>query len=104
MYVVVATLVFPLIAALVIYWLGGRVAAKGKQTVDKVLAYACGERLPALKLQVNLEHFYIYAVYFMVFDVLAFILATSMGVLGWLPLIYILVVVAAITPLIRKGG
>jgi len=66
-----------------------------------VLAYACGEKLQGRKIQINFERFFIYAVYFMVFDVLAFILATSMSFLGWLPVFYILIVIAAIIPLIR---
>lgn len=99
MYEVLATLVLPLLTAMVIYWIGGKVSAKGKATVDKMLAYACGEKLQGRKIQINFERFFIYAVYFMVFDVLAFIIATSMSFHGWLPMLYILIVAVSIIPL-----
>lgn len=96
---VVVALGLALGTALVIYWLGGTVAPKSKPTANKLMAYACGERLTGTKLQVDAEQFFIYAVYFLIFDVLAFILATSMGMTGLLPVVYLLAVVAALIPL-----
>ncbi|MCD6504720.1 NADH-quinone oxidoreductase subunit A, partial [Candidatus Bathyarchaeota archaeon] len=47
------------------------------KSAGKSAPYACGEDLPAEELKVNLERFFVFAVYFLIFDVLAFILATS---------------------------
>jgi len=91
-----------LATGLVIYWLGGRIAPKSKPTVNKLMAYACGERFTGTKSQMNAEEFYLYAVYFLVFDIVAFILATSMGLTGLLPVLYVLVVLAALPPLFGR--
>ena len=54
-----------------------KIGAKGKETSDKLAPYACGEDIPAKLLMVNVEEFFIYALYFMIFDILAFVLATT---------------------------
>jgi len=82
------------------------IGAKGEKTEGKVAPYACGEDLLPLKLQVNAERFLIYAVYFLVFDILAFILATSLNTPGPFPAIYALIVLMAVVillPLLRRG-
>lgn len=87
-----------------IYVVGGRISPKGGSNRNKLLSYACGEKFPSVKLQFNLESFFIYAMYFLVFDVLAFVLATSLGILAseapisllLNPIIYVVVVFAAI--------
>lgn len=101
--VVVAALI-ALSAVLLIYLIGGRISAKGQKTSGKLRPYASGEDFPAEKIQVNLESFFLYAIYFLVFDVLAFVLATSLGVFASgspasllvFPLIYAVIVLAAI--------
>jgi NADH:ubiquinone oxidoreductase subunit 3 (subunit A) len=95
-----------LLVGLIFYWVGGRVGAKGEKSADKVAPYACGEDLPPRKLQVDAERFLIYAVYFLVFDILAFILATSLNTPGHFPAIYALIVLMAVVillPLLRRG-
>jgi len=100
---VVAALI-ALLAVLLIYLIGGKISAKGRKTSGKLSPYASGEDFPSEKLQVNLESFFLYAIYFLVFDVLAFVLATSMGVFSAgspaslliFPLVYAAIVLAAI--------
>jgi NADH:ubiquinone oxidoreductase subunit 3 (subunit A) len=80
--------IISLLVTLLLYWYGGRISPKVKSTVDKLAPYACGEEYPAQKLQVNVERFFIYAVFFLVFDILAFMLATSLGSPGIMPALY----------------
>lgn len=68
-----------IIIALIILAVGNNVAAKGEDTPGKLAPYACGEDLPAESVMVNVERFFIYAVYFMIFDILAFVLATTVS-------------------------
>lgn len=82
------------------------VGAKGEKTVGKVAPYACGEDLPPRKFQVDIKNFFIYAVYFLIFDILAFILATSLSTPGFFPAIYAFIVLMAVIillPLWRRG-
>jgi len=91
---------------LIIYLVGWIVGAKGEKTAGKVAPYACGEDLPSRKFQVNVEEFLIYAVYFLIFDILAFTLATSLRTPGYFPIVYTLVVLMAVViliPLRRRG-
>jgi len=64
-----------LVIGLILYLVGWMVGAKGEKTAGKVAPYACGEDLPPRKFQVDIKRFFIYAVYFLIFDILAFILA-----------------------------
>ena len=82
------------------------IGARGEKTEGKVAPYACGEDLPACKLQIDVERFLIYGVYFLVFDILAFILATSLRTPGLFPALYALIVLMAIfvlLPLLRRA-
>ena len=65
--------------ALVIMAVGKDIAAKSPDTLGKLASYACGEPVPATKVRMNVENFFIYAVYFMIFDVLGFVLATTIA-------------------------
>jgi NADH:ubiquinone oxidoreductase subunit 3 (subunit A) len=90
-----------LAVVLLIFWVGGRGTAKGVAKAEgKTVPYACGEDLPAEESRIDLERFLIYAVYFLIFDVLAFILATSFFATGLLPVAYISVVLVAVAVLI----
>ena len=100
---------FPLIAAvgtsvgvvLLIYWIGGRLGAKGtmKDPV-KNEPYACGEDLPTEESRVDLEKFLIFALYFLIFDILAFVVATSFYTIGLIPVTYSVIVLIAVSVLI----
>lgn len=85
-----------ILVGVVIYLTGRKVAAKGEKTAGKVAPYACGEDLPPSQFQINVGEFLIYAVYFLIFDVLAFTLATSMGNPGYFPMVYVIVVLMAV--------
>lgn len=95
-----------LLIGLIFYLVGRIVGAKGKESTEKVAPYACGEDLPARRLQVDVERFLVYAVYFLIFDILAFILATSLTTPGIFPVLYAAIVLMAVVillPLWRRG-
>ena len=95
-----------IVVGLILYLVGWIIGAKGEKTAGKVAPYACGEDLPAQRLQVDVERFLIYAIYFLIFDILAFILATSLNTPGHFPVIYALTVLMAVVvllPLLRRG-
>lgn len=104
-----STMTFPLFIAFgvslafvcIIYWIGGRVSPRRTGSGGgKGEPYACGEDLPAEESRVDLEKFLIYGLYFLIFDVLAFILATSYFATGPVPLTYISVILVAVAVLI----
>ena len=65
--------------AFIILWIGNDIAPKGKDTPGKLAPYACGEDFPAMNIRMNVESFFIYAVYFMIFDVLGFVMVTTLA-------------------------
>ena len=85
-----------LLIGLLFYLVGRKVEAIGKETTNKTAPYACGEDLPAQKLQVDVERFLVYAVYFLIFDILAFILATSFNTPPIFPILYAIIVLMAV--------
>ncbi|MFX1474163.1 MAG: NADH-quinone oxidoreductase subunit A [Promethearchaeota archaeon] len=78
-----------LIIVLLIYAIG-KGLAPNNPTKQKRTTYACGESVPGVKTQFH-SHLLRYAVYFTIFDIIAFMLATSMGIIGWVVVIYILI-------------
>jgi NADH:ubiquinone oxidoreductase subunit 3 (subunit A) len=78
-----------LLIVLLIYAIG-KGLAPNNPTKQKRTTYACGESVPGVKTQFH-SHLLRYAVYFTIFDIIAFMLATSMGVIGWVVVIYILI-------------
>jgi NADH:ubiquinone oxidoreductase subunit 3 (subunit A) len=68
-----------LLVGLLVVAVGNKYAAQSPDTKGKLAPYACGEPIPATKVRLNVENFFIYAVYFMIFDVLGFILATTLS-------------------------
>jgi len=90
-----------LLAALAIYWLGGRISPKNvAQSGGKTAPYACGEDMPAEEMKVDLERFLVFAVYFLIFDVFAFLMATSFYTTGFVPVFYSLIVLISVAMLI----
>ena len=65
--------------AFIVLWIGNEIAPKGKDTPGKLAPYACGEDFPAMNIRMNVENFFIYAVYFMIFDVLGFVMVTTLA-------------------------
>jgi NADH:ubiquinone oxidoreductase subunit 3 (subunit A) len=96
---------FSVIVGAAIYWIGGKLKAKGEASPGKEEAYACGENMPAVKTQVNIQSFFMYAFYFMIFDILAFVLVTSFGTAGIYATLYTGIVFLAIIvlPKLRTG-
>jgi NADH:ubiquinone oxidoreductase subunit 3 (subunit A) len=88
-----------LLVVLLLYWIGKKLAPSAP-TKEKNTTYACGENIPAIKTQFH-SHLLRYAVYFTIADIVAFIIATSMGVLGWIVVIYVLIVFIAVVALQR---
>ncbi|MFQ6081022.1 MAG: NADH-quinone oxidoreductase subunit A [Candidatus Bathyarchaeia archaeon] len=83
--------VLSIVLSAVLYLIGGLISPKVKKIAGKFTSYACGEDLPAIKLQVNAEDFFIYTTYFLIFDVLAFMLATTLGKPGFFPILFIII-------------
>lgn len=82
-----------------LYLIGSFISPKSKNTSDKLAPYACGENLPARKVQVNARRFFIYVTYFIIFDISAFILTTSFGH-GFYPIVFSIIVLLAIVTLL----
>ena len=99
----IAALALAVLIIVALYLLGGKLAAKGKPSPGKYKPYACGEDLPPPEPRVNLMAFFWYILFFVVFDVVAFIIATSYGVLGTaapmlkiLPAVYLALAIMAV--------
>ena len=75
----VVLLAVSVVVALIVLWIGNEIAPKGKDTPGKLAPYACGEDFPATNIRMNVDNFFIYAVYFMIFDVLGFVMVTTLG-------------------------
>jgi NADH:ubiquinone oxidoreductase subunit 3 (subunit A) len=67
-----------LIAAAIIYGIGGAISPKSKANPDKLAPYACGENLPPEKARFSVI-LYNYAALFLIFDVVAMAIILSMG-------------------------
>ena len=83
-----------------LYLLGSTISHKTKTTVDKLASYACGEDLPPERSKVNVRRFFMYITFFMVFDVSAFMLATSFSGPGLYPLLFCVIVLLAVVTLL----
>lgn len=89
-----------LFTAIIIYLVGKKIAPKGQDIAGKAAPYACGEDITVDEVKVDLERFLTFAVYFLIFDVLAFVTVTSFYNIGVMPIIYILIVLMAVALLI----
>ena len=89
-----------LLVAIVIYLVGQQISPRGQNVAGKTAPYACGEEITVKEVKVDLERFLTFAVYFLIFDVLAFVMVTSFYNIGIMPIIYSLVVLMAVAMLI----
>ena len=89
-----------LLVAMIIYLVGKKISPKGQNLPGKTAPYACGENITVEEVKVDLERFLTFAVYFLIFDVLAFVTVTSFYNMGIMPIIYSLVVLMAVAMLI----
>ncbi|MGD0406107.1 MAG: NADH-quinone oxidoreductase subunit A [Candidatus Bathyarchaeia archaeon] len=90
-----------LVVVLIIYVIGGKISAKGSQNEPgKTAPYACGEDIAVGDVKIDLERFLTFAVYFLIFDVFAFVTVTSFYTIGLMPIAYSLIVLMAVAMLI----
>ncbi|MCK5182966.1 MAG: NADH-quinone oxidoreductase subunit A [Candidatus Heimdallarchaeota archaeon] len=76
-------LVLVLVAVLLLYWLGKRMAPHNPSK-EKLKSYACGEDIEGGQQQFY-PNVFIFAIYFTIFDILAFTIATAMIVVTQKP-------------------
>lgn len=95
-----------LLIALIIYWIGGKISVKPKKvSKEKEISYACGENPPDVKeVRINLERFFLFTVYFLIFDVFAFLIAISWFAPWIYPVIYSVIVLLAVSALLIARG
>lgn len=87
---------FALLAALIIYWLGGKMSPKFSAVGGKAKAYTGGENVPGKKQQVSYQ-FYHLALVFTVLHVTTLIVATAfLSGAGVVAIIYLLIGATAI--------
>lgn len=85
----------------IIFWIGGKISPVAvKNDPEKLAPYACGEEFQIEEHGINMERFLIYALYFLIFDVLTFIMAVSFFERGIMPAIYSVVALASIMVLV----
>lgn len=90
-----------LLAAVIIYVIGGKISAKGSPNLPgKTEPYACGEDTPLQEVKIGLERFLTFAVYFLIFDIFAFMMVTAFFTVGLNPIVYALIVLMSVAMLI----
>ena len=95
-YILPIVFIVSLIAALAIYRIGGALSPKTKSTAEQTTTYSCGEIAPAKEAKLDLERFLTFAVYFLIFDVLAFVTMTSFYAIDFMPAVYSAIVLVAV--------
>jgi NADH:ubiquinone oxidoreductase subunit 3 (subunit A) len=68
-----------IIAAGIIWGIGGKISPKPPPSDDKLKPYACGEDMPPVKLRLTMN-LYNYATMFLILDVIAVVIVLSMGI------------------------
>ena len=93
-----------LIFSIMLYLVGFLVSTRAKATTSKLAPYACGEDFPARKFQINIRSLFLYVVFFMIFDISAFILATSFSSQGFYPVLFSTIIILAIITMLPVWG
>ena len=95
-----------LLLSILLYGIGALISqkTKGRRRSAKLEPYACGEALPAEKLQVNTERFFLYVTLFMIFDITAFLLSLSFNANFVYPLIFIAIIASGLLMIIPEIG
>lgn len=93
-----------LLLGLLLYWFGGVLAAKGAVSRGKQTPYACGENIPAVKVQPDYSTFFPFALFFTILHVTALIMATlPLGAnIAWLGVLYLTGVALALYTLVVR--
>ncbi|MEM2178555.1 MAG: NADH-quinone oxidoreductase subunit A [Candidatus Methanomethylicaceae archaeon] len=97
------TVILAILLTLIIFIIGGKISQKALKDPEKLAPYACGEDVSFEEARINLEKFLIFALYFLIFDVITFIMAISFFERGILPGIYSIVALASILILVIGG-
>jgi NADH:ubiquinone oxidoreductase subunit 3 (subunit A) len=84
-------------------WLSPRTKLEKKKT-GKLEPYACGENMPARKVQMDIQRFILYVTLFMVFDISAFMFALSFNVGAFFPVLFIIIVASSLLTIIPMIG
>jgi len=93
-----------LIVSTLLYGIGSLISKKAKEPKRsaKLEPYACGESLPAEKLQVSVERFFLYATLFMIFDITAFLLSLSFNASFTYLLLFIVIIASSLLIIIPE--
>lgn len=89
------------------YVIGSKIAPKAEKpskTSAKHEPYACGESMPARRFQVDIQRFFLYVTFFMIFDISAFMLALSFNVGAVYPILFTATVAASLLTVIPVIG
>jgi len=84
-----------LVIYLLMYLTGNKIAPKHEHTPGELAPYACGEDFPAEYIQMGIQ-LYRFALYFVIFDVAAFILAVAANAPLISFILYLVVLFAAL--------
>ncbi len=77
-------------------------AAKGKDSLGKLTAYACGQVTQVNKIQPDYREFFPFAFFFTIMHVVVLIIATMPAGAMWLAVLYIAIAVLALRILFRR--
>ena len=89
-----------LLISFLLYVVGMKIAPKVKKTASKLTPYACGEALPARKFQMNVRRFFLFVVYFLIFDISAVTVALSFSAKGIYPILFLVIIVCSLLPIL----
>lgn len=93
-----------LIAAILLYLLGKRMAPKPTKTGGKLTSYACGEDMPGTKVQFGYRLFFFVALFFTIMHVAALVIATvPAGKIAVFAVLYLAVVFLSVLALITRS-
>jgi NADH:ubiquinone oxidoreductase subunit 3 (subunit A) len=95
-----------LLIVFLLYAAGSLIAPqpKKKKRTGKLEPYACGENMPARKLQMDVQRFFLYITLFMIFDISAFLFALSFGAGAFFPILFIIIVASSLLTIIPAVG
>lgn len=99
--------VFSLLIACFLYTAGSWISPKTKKMnkrTGKLEPYACGENMPARKLQMNIQRFFLYVTLFMVFDISAFVFVLSFNVGAFFPILFVIIIASSLLTIIPVIG
>lgn len=87
-----------------VYLLGSAMAPKLKKTKGKLAMYACGEDIPASKLQFGYQLFFYFALFFTIMHVAVLVVATvPAGTIVLFSLFYLAMIFLSIIALITRS-